>query len=297
MKLTLQNGKLVSQDGIEVENPGFILARHRSNWFMFTDEFGIIKKVKEGEEIALPDSIAWEKVDQFKANGHWFNFNDNKQVSQGDTEMLQNSGRVRQVIRLKPVEKTIEKGAGDDYPITEYAYRKVDAVEHKTQDAALTIVKRYERGMSEYFRMHDYRNMWGLFENLVNELESNQAPKWYSRGEIYDHLKRENYSETIANELSDKWSDQLQGAFNKGYEKGKISANTDTQESQEDKFLCAQSVHHDIADKAFKSGVREVLSIFEKEVKSLEQYRTHPERITLSYQSIIEKIKSITRKA
>lgn len=43
---------------------------------------------------------------------------------------------------------------------------------------------------------------------------------WYTENEMRQWLIRNNYSEQIAIELSKKWADDLQGAFNKGYEKG-----------------------------------------------------------------------------
>lgn len=46
-----------------------------------------------------------------------------------------------------------------------------------------------------------------------------KTPIWYTKDQMYDWLIRENYSEQIAKELSGKWSEDLQGAFNKGYEK------------------------------------------------------------------------------
>lgn len=50
-------------------------------------------------------------------------------------------------------------------------------------------------------------------QNHVNE------PRWYTKEQMHHWLKRGSYSEQIANELSEKWADDLQGAFNKGFEK------------------------------------------------------------------------------
>lgn len=36
----------------------------------------------------------------------------------------------------------------------------------------MNILQRYESGMSEYFRMHDYRNLYGLWENLIKEIKN-----------------------------------------------------------------------------------------------------------------------------
>lgn len=52
---------------------------------------------------------------------------------------------------------------------------------------------------------------------------ANQTEKlfteWYSAPEIQQWLISQNYSKDIAEELSTKWANDLQGAFNKGYEK------------------------------------------------------------------------------
>lgn len=45
------------------------------------------------------------------------------------------------------------------------------------------------------------------------------APIWYTKEEIYNWLRHENYSEQIANELSDKWATSSQFAFEKGWQK------------------------------------------------------------------------------
>jgi len=47
-----------------------------------------------------------------------------------------------------------------------------------------------------------------------------EIPIWYTENEMHQWLIRENYSEKIAKELSGKYATYLQGAFNKGYEKG-----------------------------------------------------------------------------
>ena len=50
--------------------------------------------------------------------------------------------------------------------------------------------------------------------------EEKKPPIWYTENEMHQWLIRENYSEQIAGELSKKWAEDLQGAFNKGFEKG-----------------------------------------------------------------------------
>lgn len=47
-----------------------------------------------------------------------------------------------------------------------------DDTPEKPEDDFTTLVKlinSYEAGMSEYFRMHDYRNMYGLWEQLIKK--------------------------------------------------------------------------------------------------------------------------------
>jgi hypothetical protein len=124
MKLTLQNGKLVSQDGIEVENANeFIYKDYKSNyWFR---NFVNKEPIKEGEEIALPESIGWEKVSMVKNKfGHW------RPCTETEYEFFSGYEK-RQVIRLKPVEKRKKSNekVGDEI-LKDF----VDAEEHNTQE-------------------------------------------------------------------------------------------------------------------------------------------------------------------
>lgn len=45
------------------------------------------------------------------------------------------------------------------------------------------------------------------------------APLWYTKQEMKDWLILNNYSKEIATELSEKWANDLQGAFQKGWDK------------------------------------------------------------------------------
>jgi hypothetical protein len=45
-------------------------------------------------------------------------------------------------------------------------------VETQEELGVLIILQRYEAGMSEYFRMHDYRNMYSLWEKLLTEIKN-----------------------------------------------------------------------------------------------------------------------------
>jgi hypothetical protein len=81
------------------------------------------------------------------------------------------------------------------------------------------MIASFERGMSEYFRMHDYRSMYGLWEQVTKAIENPLPPLWYSKDELYHFLIRESYSKEIAAELSEKWANSYQGAFDKGFEK------------------------------------------------------------------------------
>lgn len=51
----------------------------------------------------------------------------------------------------------------------------------------------------------------GFYETL--------APVWYTKQIMHDWLIQQNYSKEIAEQLSDRWSDDLQRAFKKGWEK------------------------------------------------------------------------------
>jgi hypothetical protein len=50
-------------------------------------------------------------------------------------------------------------------------------------------------------------------------------PNWYTKEDLYNDLRRNNYSEEIAEELSQKYADDLQHAFTKGWEKAKYELN------------------------------------------------------------------------
>lgn len=95
-------------------------------------------------------------------------------------------------------------------------------------------MKTLEKIKDEVAIDNDYRN-WRVLpptarERLLPEVckryamefkvDKDVPPIWYTQNEIYDDLIRNKYSEEIAKELSQKWADDLQGAFNKGYEKG-----------------------------------------------------------------------------
>jgi hypothetical protein len=125
LKLTLKEGKLVSQDGIEVENWQDFFSIERDGLWRKTKGGGFEKM--RGETIDLPEGIEAEVLYQYKNKyGYW---------RKCDSEF---GGRytdvaVRQIIRLKPV---------------------VDAVEHKTQDRLKkeTMLEAFQRvldGMSD----------------------------------------------------------------------------------------------------------------------------------------------------
>lgn len=52
------------------------------------------------------------------------------------------------------------------------------------------------------------------------ELVQLNVPTWYKKDEMYWYLIRNRYSKEIASELAQRWADDLQGAFKKGFEKG-----------------------------------------------------------------------------
>jgi len=47
-----------------------------------------------------------------------------------------------------------------------------------------------------------------------------EIPVWYKKDEIFNFLIDNDYSGEIANELSEKWANDLQSSFEKGFEKG-----------------------------------------------------------------------------
>jgi hypothetical protein len=64
--------------------------------------------------------------------------------------------------------------------------------------------------------------------------EEIKPPKWYSKQEMYDWLIVHSYSKEIATELSQIWADDLQGAFNKGWDKRGYELQSQKTESAEE---------------------------------------------------------------
>jgi hypothetical protein len=73
---------------------------------------------------------------------------------------------------------------------------------------------------------------WEIDNRIFNEVvyewldESEQpstdgCPTWYTKNQMFDYLKQNNYSKEIATELSGTWADILQGAYKKGWEMGR----------------------------------------------------------------------------
>lgn len=59
-----------------------------------------------------------------------------------------------------------------------------------------------------------------IIQGLHCDIIDVEVPLWYDKGEAYDYLIRHNYSKEIATELSEKWANDQQGAFRKGFELG-----------------------------------------------------------------------------
>jgi len=59
-----------------------------------------------------------------------------------------------------------------------------------------------------------------IIQGLHCDILDVEVPLWYDKGEAYDYLIRHNYSKEIATELSEKWANDQQGAFRKGFELG-----------------------------------------------------------------------------
>lgn len=66
----------------------------------------------------------------------------------------------------------------------------------------------YTEGSEPGVNAFDYIN---FMKKQYGEPSSVEKPEWYSKGEIFDWLKRNDYSDTIANELSGKISILLNG--------------------------------------------------------------------------------------
>jgi hypothetical protein len=111
MKLTLQNGKLVSQDGLEIDNPelmgiaGGTYGPDGKIDALILETNNSVVEIKEGETIDLPEGIEAEVVYQLmniELDIPW------KNCSESDYNGFKTIPGyfTRQIIRLKPVEKT-----------------------------------------------------------------------------------------------------------------------------------------------------------------------------------------------
>jgi hypothetical protein len=121
--------KAAKDAALEVENWQDFFSIERDGLWRKTKGGGFEKM--QGEEIALPESIGWEIVtDGCRGDG-----TGNCGCPRKDFLQLDCQATGRQVIRLKPVEKTFEPDP--KYP---ELLKEVDAVEHKTQEVSQTEV-------------------------------------------------------------------------------------------------------------------------------------------------------------
>jgi hypothetical protein len=252
MKLTLQNGKLVSQDGIEVENWQDFFSIERDGLWRKTKGGGFEKM--RGETIDLPEGIEAHLITQFKnAFGRRI---DSDQF--GDTH---SNHEGRQIIRLKPVEKHDPNGFNGEYigdlvmdPITKdlkIVAKKADAVEHSSAPDKETPYWIYIHGInngkvSNLSRL-DFINARDHFERL-KEVNPEFTPNTDTQDRDIDVTPA--YMDRIINTLMDKWHLDMKSARDIGrdilytyilpiYELGgqfKLKVNqapkADTQESQ-----------------------------------------------------------------
>jgi len=66
----------------------------------------------------------------------------------------------------------------------------------------------------------------------VQEPVQEDAPLWYDKQTMYEWLIQNKYSKQIAEELSEHWAKDLQGAFKKGWEKAKNDNHPDRKDYQ-----------------------------------------------------------------
>lgn len=77
-----------------------------------------------------------------------------------------------------------------------------------------------------------YRRIW--IEPKPAQPDLREAPIWYTKDEMFRWLVRNNYSKEIATELSQKWADDLQGAFAKGFDKAAREARQMSERSNKE---------------------------------------------------------------
>lgn len=79
-------------------------------------------------------------------------------------------------------------------------------------------VLKYKAGAAEYYMQHNYRELYGLLQNIFELAEKvvKETRTWYTDKEMYNHLRLKGYSHEIAEELSNEYASNLQGAYQKG---------------------------------------------------------------------------------
>lgn len=133
--------------------------------------------------------------------------------------------------------------ADEDTLVREYLEEHPDGeravVGESTDDLAMlhAAARRLEKtsGLEQRYGIHDglwfsrddFTDMRLLITAWIRE-HPEDAPNWYSPEEIYDFLKRHNYSDQIAKELSVLIAPNWQLAFNKGFSMGESKAATET---------------------------------------------------------------------
>jgi len=93
----------------------------------------------------------------------------------------------------------------------------------------------YTEGSEQSFGPIDDSLNDTIGKNEVEPSSVGEKPDWYTKEEIFHWLKRENYCEEIALELSGKVSNWLQGAFDKGVEKTERAARKRIEELEADR--------------------------------------------------------------
>lgn len=153
-------------------------------------------------------------------------------------------------------------------------------------------ITKYKAGAAEYFMQHNYRELYGILQNIFELAEKGIAAgcrAWYKEGEMYNHLRLKGYSDEIAKELATDWAVSLQGAYQKGVQHAIQETNPNAyQELKED-----------------VSGLEAVTQEARMLVKTLKQVEYHLLLVKnkanggheINYKGMVEHLTSVVSKA
>jgi hypothetical protein len=120
--------------------------------------------------------------------------------------------------------------------------------------------------------------------------EDIKIPQWYSKQEMYDWLITHSYSKEIANELSMIWADDLQGAFQKGWEKAKHELSKQLQPKEVEGRKTAEEIKE-----KYHSITKEVCEGYQHEHIIEAMHEFHSQFPAIDLRSKLNEIKQLVK--